>query len=123
VSDAVTQTNIRTTICTKGYTTGVRPPQAETGPLKTRALKAYGYPASDRARTELDHLVPLELAGSSDVSNLWPELSIKEYAAKDKVENRLHDALCAKGSTLKLADLQNWIAGDWTTAMHKAGLN
>jgi hypothetical protein len=126
-SSAVTQANIHTTICVTGYTTKIRPPATETARVKTAAMAAYGEPAATRGTTETDHLVPLETGGSNDVSNLWPEPSDIPGAGyrntKDAIESALHAALCRSGSTLKLADVQTWIATDWTTAAHKAGLN
>lgn len=126
-SSAVTQANIHGTVCVSGYTSTIRPPSSETGAVKVTAMRAYREVASSSTATELDHLVPLELGGSNDVSNLWPQPSDIANAGfrntKDKVENDLHAALCKPSSTLKLTDLQSWIANDWTTAEHKAGLN
>lgn len=119
-SDAVTQNNIKTTICVNGYTDKVRPPGSETSRLKTVAMKAYGYPSSARAQIQLDHLIPLEAGGSSDVSNLWPQRDPKNYRAKDKIEDQLHAAICS--GKVKLAVAQSVISGDWTTALHKAGI-
>lgn len=128
-SSAVTQANIRTTICVTHYTDrpGIRAPQSETAAVKKTAMRSYAEPASAIGTTELDHLVPLELGGSNDESNLWPQPSDLPGQgfrnSKDDVENALRAALCRTGSTLKLTDLQSWIASDWTTAKHKAGLN
>jgi hypothetical protein len=126
-SSAVTQANIRTTICVTGYTSraGVRAAQSETAAVKKTAMVSYAS-TSTLTNTELDHLVPLELGGSNDVSNLWPQPSDLPGQGfrntKDDVENSLRAALCRTGSTLKLTDLQSWIASDWTTALHRAGL-
>lgn len=126
VSDAVHQSNIHSTVCVKGWTAKIRPPQSETGPVKREAMKAYGIPASKIGTTELDHEIPLVLGGSSDVRNLWAEASDLPGQgfrnSKDDVEVKLAVALCKAGSKLQLTDLQNWIAADWTTALHKAGL-
>lgn len=126
-SSAVTQGNIHTTICVSGYTAKIRPSASETGAVKKAAMRSYGEASSASTNTELDHLVPLELGGSNDVSNLWPEPSDEPGQGfrntKDTVENDLRSALCHAGSTLRLTDLQSWIAADWTTAEHKAGLN
>lgn len=119
-SDAVTQSNLKTTVCVSGYTGKVRPPRSETGKLKVKAMKAYGIPPSDRGRVELDHLVSLSLGGSSDVTNLWPEVDPKIYTRKDKVEDRLHAAVCS--SRVKLVPAQDAVAQDWTTALHRLGL-
>lgn len=118
-SNAVTQANIHSTICVSGYTHKVRPPVSETGPVKIASMRAYGESASSSSATELDHLVALEIGGSNDVSNLWPEPSDIAGAGfrnkKDQVENGLHAAVCAGKITLTAA--QSWIASDWTTAL------
>lgn len=123
-SDAVTQDNIKTTICTKGFTATIRAPEPATSPVKRIAMRAYHEPATDIRTTELDHLVPLELGGSNDVKNLWPEPSDepgKGYAnTKDRVEGALKTAVCAGKVPLSVA--RDLIASDWTTAEQLAGL-
>ena len=74
IDPAVTQANIRKTICRTGYTGKVRPPAEETDHFKYKvAYRAYGIP--HRKHTELDHLVSLELGGSNAAANLWPVFS------------------------------------------------
>ncbi len=115
---SVTQANIATTICAHGYTAGVRPSSSQTDTAKKSLYLAYGIPST--TKSELDHLVSLELGGSNDVTNLWPEVgSIPN--AKDKIENELNDAVCSGKVTLAAA--QNAIAADWTTAEHVLGLS
>jgi hypothetical protein len=118
---AVTQATIRTTICVKGWTATVRPPASNTGPVKKSAMRAYGLASSTSGQVELDHLTPLELGGSDDVSNLWPEPSDIPNAGfrnrKDEVENALRAAVCSGRITLAAAQLA--IAGNWTTAEAK----
>jgi hypothetical protein len=82
------------------------------------AYPAYRTPHSER--TELDHLVPLELGGSNDASNLWPEYPPTPNP-KDKVEDALNAAVC--GGRMKLAAAQIAIAADWLTAEKKLGLS
>jgi hypothetical protein len=107
---AVTQRNLKTTICAKGYTATVRPPLAVTSRPKRESALEYGVPAVG----EYDHLIPLELGGSSDTRNLWLEPgSIPN--PKDKVENALKALVCAGTITLSRAQLA--IAKDWTTAL------
>jgi len=62
---------------------------------------------------EVDHLIPLELGGSNDLRNLWPQPDLPKPgdAEKDQLENTLHRLVC-KG-TLSLADAQKCIATDW----------
>lgn len=118
IDPAVTQADIRSTICKTGYTTTVRPPESQTERFKFKvAYPAYATPHSKR--TELDHLVSLELGGSNDATNLWPE-SPPTPNPKDKIENALKAAVC-KGR-ITLAAAQNAIASDWLTAKKKLGL-
>ncbi|MFK4299454.1 hypothetical protein ABH924_004637 [Arthrobacter sp. GAS37] len=122
VDPAVTQENLKTTICRGGYTKSVRPPAEVTNPAKTASLKAYGLPYA--ATTEYDHLIPLELGGASSTSNLWVEPNQAGASTvnnpKDDIENALNAAVCAGRVTLTAA--QQAIASDWTTAKAKLGL-
>ena len=115
---AVTQANIHKTICVTGYTSKVRPPAEQTDRFKYKvAYLVYGL--LHRKRTELDHLVSLELGGSNDAANLWPE-SPATPNPKDKVENALHRAVCE--GRVSLAAAQRAIASDWLTAEASLGL-
>lgn len=71
------------------------------------APRAYGY------TIEIDHIVPLELGGSNDISNLFPEPSggTFGYRAKDRLENRLKALVCDGRMTLAAA--RAGIARDW----------
>jgi hypothetical protein len=113
----VTQADIRSTICKKGWTATVRPPEAATEKFKYDVAPAYGTPPSEP--TELDHLVPLELGGSNDATNLWPEWPPTPNP-KDKVEDALNAAVC--DGRVSLAAAQDAIAADWMTAEHKLGI-
>jgi hypothetical protein len=118
IDPAVTQKNIRSTICKSGWTATVRPPQSQTNRAKYRvAYPAYHLRSSQVS--ELDHLVPLELGGSNDITNLWPELG-RVPNPKDKVENALNHAVCA--GRVSLAAAQNAIAANWLTAETKLHL-
>ncbi len=119
VDPVVTQGNLRSTICHPGYTKTVRPSSSQTDTFKYDvAYPAYSEPHSKR--TELDHLVSLELGGANDAANLWPEYPPTPNP-KDKVENALHAAVCDGKVTLKAA--QNAIAANWETAERKLGLS
>lgn len=113
----VTQDNLQQTICVSGYTRTVRPPTSYTNPLKVEQLKNYGLTLTT-AEVEEDHLIPLELGGAPrDPLNLWPEprAGASSALSKDTVENRLHSLVCAGRMTL--AEAQQRIATDWTTAL------
>jgi hypothetical protein len=124
-SAAVTQANIKTTICRQGFTTTIRAGQAETGRLKPKAMAAYGLDIKTRSTTELDHLVALELGGSNDARNLWAQPSDLPGRAylnrKDGVEGSLRSAVCSGRTTLAAA--RDAIAANWTTAKAKLGVS
>ena len=119
VDPRVTQANIHQTICVRGYTKTVRPPQQFTHDLKVRQIRLYGY-ADKRLRDyEEDHLVALEIGGSPDSArNLWPQphhvIGNWGSLAKDRLENRLHTLVCHR--KLPLAQAQREIAHDWIAA-------
>lgn len=124
VRSDVTQQTLRTTVCTTGWTAAHRPPSRETDRLKVAAMAAYDVPFADMSTTELDHDVPLELGGSNDATNLWPERSDQPghgfRNSKDGVENRLHDAVCA--GRVPLSAARAAIAADWTSAGRVLGI-
>jgi hypothetical protein len=64
-------------------------------------------------RLEIDHIVALELGGSNDIANLFPQRASPSpgYRAKDKLENRLHAMVC--DGQLGLAAAQRRIASNW----------
>ncbi|MFE9424080.1 hypothetical protein ACFYNO_14070 [Kitasatospora sp. NPDC006697] len=127
-SPAVTQDNLKDTICRPGgYTSTIRPPVNVTNKEKTENAKSYGYtgPMGD---AEYDHLISLQLGGDpNDARNLWVEPASPGHVPgkgpnnpKDSVETHLHTALCKNQITLAAA--QQAIAADWTTAEAKLGL-
>lgn len=108
----VTQSDIGSTICRRGYTRRVRPPESVTEPEKLAAMAAYGDTGSPR-RYEYDHLIPLELGGApNDARNLWPEPGATPNP-KDRLERRLNRDVCAGRLSLRAA--QREIARDWIT--------
>lgn len=70
---------------------------------------------------EVDHLISLELGGSNDITNLWPQPYHGRWNAhqKDALENRLHALVCA--GTVSLDEAQRAIATDWIAALKKFG--
>ena len=132
VDGAVTEANLRQTLCRKGgYTDSVRPPREVTDAFKRVVLKAYSAPGRG-SDYELDHFIPLGLGGSSDSRNLWPELNVGDPGqfdhshpsgnnAKDGVESRLHDAVCS--GEVGLVAAQGAIATSWFTALTRLGVS
>ena len=97
-------------ICVKGYSTNVRDVSTEE---KDRVYAEYGIAHHTTGQYEVDHRVPLELGGSNDIKNLWPEpaLPTPGFHQKDLLENKLHDLVCA--GAMPLAVAQHAIASDW----------
>jgi hypothetical protein len=62
---------------------------------------------------EIDHIVALELGGSNNIANLFAETAdaAPGYKAKDRLENRLRDMVCAGQIGLRTAQRQ--IAANW----------
>jgi hypothetical protein len=119
IDPAVTQADIRSTICVSGYTQTVRPPESQTEAFKFgQAYPAYGLAAG--TVSELDHLVPLELGGANDAANLWPEAGPVPNP-KDPVEDALNRAVC--DGRIRLARAQRAIAQDWETGESSLGLS
>lgn len=106
----VTQANIRTTICRPGGYTNQPGVRNVTTASRKKVLESYGYDAAEHFDGEIDHLISLQLGGSNDVKNLWPEEG-RVPNPKDGIEGRLHADVCAGRITLRAA--QRKIALDW----------
>jgi hypothetical protein len=111
-------------LCAPHYSTAAyRPPEAQTQAFKyDQAYPAYGL--GKNVKTELDHLVSLELGGANDATNLWPETPPTPNP-KDSVEAVLHAWVCATTGTTaqsRLRQAQLAIAGNWTTAEKVLGV-
>jgi len=91
-------------VCTPGYASRVRNVSSAT---KTRIYLAYGIRRHAPFEYEVDHLISLELGGSNSPRNLWPQkehaYGIYSAATKDRVENLLHQEVCAGAITLAQA--------------------
>jgi hypothetical protein len=131
-NQAVTQSNIASTICKSGWSTQQRQkllPESASQKLKRQVMAAYSIPWSDAGKYEGDHLISIEIGGLPGgpgiEKNYWPEFDDHPkpgYAnSKDIVENQLHAAICAHRVTLAAA--QHAIATDWITAEQQVGIS
>ncbi len=105
-------------VCTSGYSKGVRNvPESE----KNQVYAEYGIASRTSGQYEVDHFVSLELGGSNDIANLWPEAASPNpgFHEKDKVENYLHSQMCNGAMTLQEA--QREIATDWYAVYQRMG--
>ena len=100
-----------TQICTTGYTTSVR---NVSDSLKNQVIAEYKL-NSDRppGTFEVDHLVPLELGGSNNLANLWPQPASPKpgYHEKDVLENYYHQQVC--NGNMNLQQAQNIMETNW----------
>ena len=82
---------------------------------KQAVCRAYGIARADCTgkNYEIDHLISLELGGSNDIRNLWPQPYFPKPAAKEKdvVENALHRQVCS--GKIPLAVAQQVISTNW----------
>ena len=102
-------------VCSASFHTGSirNVPESEKHSVETEyGLAAKGYGST----LEIDHIVSLELGGSNDIANLFPEEATLPgnapgFHVKDKLENKLHDLVCSGAMTLSA--VQHGIASDW----------
>lgn len=97
-------------VCTSGWASAHRDVP---GSEKAAVYAAYGIASHARGRYEVDHIVSLELGGSNDVANLFPEAAVPRpgFHEKDRLENFLHDRACA--GKVALRTVQRGIARNW----------
>jgi hypothetical protein len=115
-------------ICQSGY---ARRERSVSIRMKRQVYRAYRVRYVP-GRFTVDHLVPLELGGANVgrdprsgrvvvTANLWPEprFGRASAAVKDRLEDYLHDEVCAGRIGLREAQVE--IARDWYGAWVKAG--
>ena len=96
VNPAVTQQNIATTICAKGYTATIRPPAYVMNAIKRRMMRAQHI----TYRRIADHIIPLEVGGAPrDPANIQLQ-TVAAAQRKDLVENATKRSVCAGRMTL-----------------------
>ena len=106
-------------LCSKSFHTGsVR---NVTQSEKRAVYAEYGMSAKrSPCPCEVDHLISLEIGGTNDKKNLWPQsYATRPWNArvKDSLEDRLHALVC-RGS-IALGDAQKQISTDWIAAYKK----
>jgi len=97
-------------ICVSGYSSSVRNvPTSE----KNQVYAEYGITSHTTGEYEVDHIISLELGGSNEIANLYPEAALPKpgFHEKDKVENYLHSQVCS--GAIALHDAQVKIANSW----------
>jgi hypothetical protein len=117
LNDAVSQANIRRTICNPGWLAAAKPPAAFLTEAKARLMKEAGTPPADAARFEVDFLVPLGLGGHPrKAENLWlqPVEGAWGLRTKDRVEAKLRHMVC--NGEITLHEARDAVRTDWKMA-------
>lgn len=107
--------NFSATICAPGWSSQAKALDGELTTVMTQATAAYGV----HTPATLNWLIPLNLGGSNDVSNLFV-LPVADAGAKQAVDATVNKAVCAGTTTLTAA--QNAMSTNWTTATQVLGL-
>eukprot|EP00746_Dinoflagellata_sp_MGD_P115696 gnl/MRDRNA2_/MRDRNA2_51724_c0_seq1.p1 gnl/MRDRNA2_/MRDRNA2_51724_c0~~gnl/MRDRNA2_/MRDRNA2_51724_c0_seq1.p1 ORF type:complete len:263 (+),score=35.68 gnl/MRDRNA2_/MRDRNA2_51724_c0_seq1:49-789(+) len=110
------------TLCVPGYSRSVR---KVSDSEKKAVYASYGLSAprtgfcDGSEGCEVDHLISLEIGGSNDQSNLWPQPYFGEWNAhiKDRLENKLKELFC--DGKISLTEAQTCIADNWKTCYTK----
>ncbi len=97
-------------VCQADYTSSVR--KVPTG-VENQVYAEYGIQNYTVGQYEVDHVVSVELGGSNDIANLWPEAASPKpgFHEKDQVEKYLHDQVCLHN--MPLYDAQIELANNW----------
>ena len=87
--------------------------------VRKKVFEAYGIRPAQADQFEVDYLITPDLGGTESIRNLWPQpYSVRWNAhVKDKLEQRLHELVCAHQLGLETA--QRDIAVDWIGAYRK----
>ena len=106
-------------ICHPGYSKMARNVSNKT---KEQVFREYGYDPKiiNRHSFEIDHLISIELGGSNDIDNLWPQSYVTQPLnahKKDVLENTLKRLVCE--NKIPLAEAQHEISTDWVVAYQK----
>lgn len=86
---------------------------------RRNVFAAYGINPTNPGDYEVDYLITPDLGGSDSIRNLWPQPYSARWSAKekDKLEQRLHQMVCA--GNLDLETAQRDLAGNWIQAYKK----
>lgn len=116
------RTSDKTDICTTKTSTIRNVP----GSLKNRIRQSYGMKSkrdlwcNTQEGCEIDHLISLQLGGSNDPKNLWPQpyqgMPWNAHV-KDQLENKMHRLICA--GKISPEQAQHEIATNWIEAYKK----
>jgi hypothetical protein len=119
VTPGATENVSKAQLCSAGFHTATVRHVTES--TKKAACVEYGLTPSQCTgeKVEIDHLLSLELGGSNDLRNLWPQPYSPKPGAREKdvVENSLHRLVCA--GKIGLTEAQKCISTDWVACEQK----
>jgi hypothetical protein len=103
-------------VCSSSQAEVVRPIPTDT---RRQVFRSYGLDPDKPGEFEVDYLITPDLGGADSPRNLWPQPYSARWNAKvkDRLEQRLHDLVCA--GKVDLATAQHEIATDWIRAYKK----
>lgn len=117
-------------ICAPGYASSVR--DVPESVKRQVFIEYFGAVPAHPGDYEIDHLISLELGGSNDIKNLWPEA----YAGADgaRTKDKLEDWMAAQvrhklksdgpiAAEALLKQYQTEISSNWITAFQFHELN
>jgi|TARA_R110000787_G_scaffold286368_4_gene404413 hypothetical protein len=113
IDPAITQANLDSTICDPAFLTRAATSPSWKAEMRRRMVDQT-YRGQDPTLFELDQLVPVKLGGARmNVQNLWLQPWSGPTGAwnKNRIEDELHQQVCARQIPLKIA--QQLIARDW----------
>jgi hypothetical protein len=102
-------------VCRPGYSSTVR---KTTAAMKARVFKRYGLTNGPGPDFEVDHRIPLSIAGADNEKNTWPQsywTSPWNAHVKDRLEFYIWRRVCVQ-KTMTLLEGQRLFQGDWTRA-------
>jgi hypothetical protein len=117
INEAVTQANVRRTICRPGWLASLQPPATFVHEAKARLVKEHGIADGDAAKFELDFLIPIALGGHPrKPENLWLVPSEGAWSArtKDRLEAKLRHLVCS--GEITLGEARDAVRSDWKMA-------
>lgn len=89
-----------------------------TAGTKKAVFAEYKLDWSTRKNYEVDHLLSLEIGGSNDILNLWPQpYAVPGAHQKDVLENKFHRMIC--NGEISPTQAQKEITKDWYAAYRK----
>jgi hypothetical protein len=107
-------------ICVSGYSANIRD---VTQARKEQVYAAYGVVSRVTGEYEVDHIIPLAIGGTNEVTNLFPQPAypLPGFHQKDVCEVCFKNKIC-KGE-LDIREAQKMMAKNWTRCLDICGVD